>query len=78
MAVGDGMERRDIQSETRKIWWWGVKKRAAEKVFLRGEGLEEGMDLERGGVKNPDGIIEKQKEILCFLLCRVSQFPILE
>lgn len=56
-----------------------VKKRAAEKVFLPGGGWKKKAWIWRGeGVKNPDGIIEKQKEILYFLLCLVSQFPILE
>lgn len=79
VAVGGGVERRDNQSETRKIWWWGVVRKRAAEVFLRGEVWKKKAGIWRGeGVKNPDGIIEKQKEILYFLLCLVSQFPILE
>lgn len=79
VAVGGGMERRDNQSETRKIWWWGVVRKRAAEVFLCGGVWKKKALIWRGeGVKNPDGIIKKQKEILYFLLCLVSQFPVLE
>lgn len=44
---------------------------------LRGEGV--GLERGGGGAENQLGsFLKKQKEILYFLLCRVSQFPILE
>lgn len=55
------------------------EKRAAERVILHGVGAGSRPGPGEGrGAKNPDGIIEKQKEILYFLLCLASQFPILE